>query len=175
MRAKLSATVLGVYVLLFLVVALVVAPRSVTPDDWLTIVLLLLTGYFLARYVSTSYTIDDRYLHAWRFLGGRRIPLEEVRKIEWASMRELAPTSGFLGLGAWGWRGRMFSPTLGPFDSIYTEPSRGLLVTAEPVPLYLSPRDREAFARELSRRVRSYTGALAVDVGAPVGGAADAR
>ena len=57
-------------------------------------------------------------------------------------------------------------------DAIYTD-SRGLLVTGGSVPLFLSPHDPTAFARELSRRVRSYTGPLEVDVGA--GGAPEAE
>lgn len=61
----------------------------------------------------------------------------------------------------------MWSPTIGQFDAIYTDPAKGLLVTAGEVPLYLSPRDPDEFARELSRRVRSYTGPLQVDVGYP--------
>ncbi len=119
----------------------------------------------LGRYLSTSYRVDDTSLSAWRVLGGRRVRLDEVRKIEYASLRDLAPTGGLL--GSWGWRGRMWSPVVGRFDSIYTDASRGLLVSAGDVPLYISPRDPEAFARELSRRVRSYSGRLAVDVGDP--------
>ncbi len=61
----------------------------------------------------------------------------------------------------------MWSPAIGEFDSIYTDPAAASSSPREPYPLYLSPTDREAFARELSRRVRSYTGPLAVDVGAP--------
>ncbi len=119
----------------------------------------------LGRYLSTSYRVDDTSLSAWRLLGGRRVRLDEVRKIEYASLRDLAPTGGLL--GSWGWRGRMWSPVVGRFDSIYTDASRGLLVSAGDVPLYISPRDPDAFARELSRRVRSYSGRLAVDVGDP--------
>jgi hypothetical protein len=121
----------------------------------------------LARYLSTTYRIDDLELSAWRILGGRRMRLEEVRRIEYASLRDLSPTGSFL--GAWGWRGRMWSPLIGPFDSVHTEAALGLLVTGGTVPVFISPRDPEGFARELSRRVRSYTGRLAVDVGDPEG------
>ena len=62
----------------------------------------------------------------------------------------------------------MWSPVIGRFDSIHTDAVRGVLVTAGEYPLYVSPRDPAAFARELSRRVRSYSGRLAVDVGDPL-------
>ena len=61
----------------------------------------------------------------------------------------------------------MWSPRVGPFDAIYSDPAHGLLVTAGEIPVYISPVDIDGFARELSRRVRSYTGPLAVDVGGP--------
>jgi hypothetical protein len=122
--------------------------------------------FFLVRYLSTSYSIDDVYLRAWRIAGGRRIHLADVRKIEVIRLRDLSPTGFF---GSWGWRGRMWSPLIGHFDAIYSDPT-GLLLTADGVPLFISPRHAGEFARELSRRVRSYTGPLAVDAGAPVPG-----
>ena len=95
--------------------------------------------------------------------------LEEVRRIEYSSLRDLAPTGGWFGVGSWGWRGRMWSPEVGEFDSVYTDAARGLLVTAGTHPLYLSPSDLEEFAKELSRRVRSSPARCAKDVGSPGG------
>lgn len=129
---------------------------------WAISIFLLLS---LARYLSTHYRVDDVYLKAWRILGGARVRLDEVRKIEYSSLRDLSPTAGLM--GSWGWRGRMWSPLIGRFNAIYTEAALGLLVTASDVPLYISPADPAAFARELSRRVRSYSGRLTVDVGEP--------
>jgi Bacterial PH domain len=155
------------YAVLLVLIVYVLAPDRSEVSAWGAWLLIALVGLFLARYVSTTYTIDDEHLRAWRILGGRRIRLEEVRRIDYARLRDLAPTGGGLfGLGAWGWRGRMWSPTVGDFDSIYTDAGQGLFVTAGDVPLYLSPSHPEAFARELSRRVRSYTGPLEHDVGA---------
>lgn len=142
-------------------------PHTSTSYLWVPYLLLALTAVLLARYLSTYYVLDDTYLRARRLFGGRTIRLEEVRRIEYASLRDLVPISGGFGLGAWGWRGRMYSPSIGDFDSVFTDAARGLLVTAGAYPLYLSPRDPVAFARELSRRVRSYTGPLARDVGDP--------
>jgi hypothetical protein len=126
----------------------------------------------LVRYLSTTYSIDGVYLHAWRLLGGVRVRLDRVRRIEYVSLRDLSPTGGIF--GSWGWRGRMWSPLIGRFDAIYTDGARGILVTAGEFPLYFSPHNPDAFARELSRRVRSYTGRLAVDVGDPLGSPAAA-
>lgn len=134
---------------------------------WAPWFLAALIVVMLARYLSTTYRIDDVELRARRLMGGRRIRLADVRQIEYTSLRDLSPGGTFV--GGWGWRGRMWSPRIGRFDTVHTDAAFGLLVTAEDVPLYLSPRDPEAFARELSRRVRSYTGRLAVDVGDPLG------
>lgn len=147
--------------------ALVFPRSSALLYVWATWVLAALIVLFLARYLSTTYSIDDAYLRAWRILGGRRVPLSEVRKIEYSSMRELSPLGGIF--GSWGWRGRMFSPRIGRFDAIYTDAARGILVTVGDVPMYISPAHPEEFARELSRRVRSYRGRLSVDVGDPLG------
>lgn len=164
---RLSAGVIGAYVVLLLLIILIIGTRIVSADDWVTIFLTALTLLFLARYLSTRYVLDDVQLRAWRILGGRRVPLEDVRAIEYASLRDLIPTGGGLGLGSWGWRGRMYSPTIGEFDSIYTDAASGVMVTAGAYPLYISPKRPEEFARELSRRVRSYTGTLLKDVGYP--------
>jgi hypothetical protein len=119
-------------------------------------ILLLL---FLLRYASTRYRIDSTTLYAQRILGGRRVPLEEIRKIQYANLRELGP----VGISSsWGWRGRAWSPIVGKMDSVATV-SRGLLVSAGEVPVFISPVDAVAFRRELSRRVRSVSGAAAPD------------
>ena len=153
--------------LVLLVLVLLVLPNSASVSyRWVPYALAVFLLATMARYLSTSYRIDDLNLRAWRIFGGRRVRLEEVRRIEFASLSDLSPTGFF---GAWGWRGRMWSPRIGPFDSIHTEASHGLLITAGAVPVFISPRDPEGFARELSRRVRSYTGRLAVDVGDPRG------
>ena len=156
---------MGVYVFLILVLFLVL-PSAGLRAGWAFDVIILFFIFFLIRYLSTFYTIDDTHLRAWRLFGNRRVRLEEVHQIEYSSMRDLGPT-GFI--GSWGWRGRMWSPVIGHFDAIYTDPARGILVTPDGVPIYISPVDMEEFARELSRRVRSYTGRLAVDVGDPRG------
>ena len=126
-------------------------------------VLAALFVIFLVRYTSTRYRLDADRLHAWRAFGSRTVPYESVRRIVYANLRELGPVSY---IGSWGWRGRMWSPFVGKFDSIYTV-SSGLMIFAGAVPLFISPKDPPAFARELSRRVRSYTGPLEEDVGAP--------
>jgi hypothetical protein len=158
--------VVGAYGFILILVLLILPNTSVSSLRWLPYALVAFLLVALARYLSTSYRIDDRELRAWRILGGRRVRLEEVRAIEFASLRDLSP-GGFF--GAWGWRGRMWSPIIGRFDSIHTDAALGLLVTAGDAPLFISPRDPAGFARELSRRVRSYTGRLSVDVGDPLG------
>jgi hypothetical protein len=165
-HGKISYAVVGVYVFLLLVVLLILPGNSHSSFWWLPYALAALLFALLARYLSTSYRIDDRELRARRILGGRRVRLEDVRAIEFSSLRDLSPVGFF---GTWGWRGRMWSPRIGVFDSVQTDPALGLLVTAGDVPLFISPQDPEGFARELSRRVRSYTGRLAVDVGDPLG------
>lgn len=172
-HGRLSYTVIGVYVVLILIVV-VILPRSTTllfpQAPWILGGLLAL---FLARYLSTSYSLDSTYLRAWRILGGRRVRLAEVRKIEYSSLRDLGPAGGIV--GSWGWRGRMWTPGLGRIDAIYTDAAHGILVTVGEVPLFVTPVDAAEFARELSRRVRSYTGRVSEDVGDPLGPAADAE
>lgn len=170
-RGKVSVGVVAVYAVLLLIVVLVFRSPNVTTEGWVPYFLLALGIFFFVRYLWTRYWIDDTHLVAWRLLGGARLRLADIRKIEFAALRDLSPTGFF---GAWGWRGRMWSPLVGKFDSIHTEPI-GILVTGEPVPMFISPRDPPAFARELSRRVRSYSGRLSVDAGDPAGspGASD--
>jgi hypothetical protein len=155
--------VVGTYVFLIILLFLIL-PTAGLRSGWAFEVILLLFIFFLIRYLSTFYSINDTHLRAWRIFGSRRIPLAQVREIEYSSIRDLGPT-GFI--GSWGWRGRMWSPSIGKFDAVYTDPARGILVSEGDVPLYISPVNMPEFARELSRRVRSYTGRLAVDVGDP--------
>jgi len=143
------------------VVFLVLKAPSTEPwvPDFLGLVVLL----FLVRYLTTFYTIDATYVRAWRILGGQRVRLKQVSKIEHGSLRDLSATGFF---GSWGWRGRMWSPRIGQFDSIQTD-SAGLLISGGKVPLFISPNDPDAFAEELSRRVRSVSGSLRVGPDVP--------
>ena len=162
-RATISLGVVGFY--LVLIALLLVAGQNPSFETLPTIIYLFaaVLVVFLARYLSTRYWMDAERLGAWRIFGSRTVRLEEVRRIERANLRDLGPVGM---IGSWGWRGRMWSPTIGSFDAIQTV-SDGILVTVGRVPLFISPRDPTEFARELSRRVRSYTGPLEVDVGAP--------
>lgn len=166
-HGRLSYGVLAMYGFLLLIVALFLPRSDLIAYWWTPWVFEALVLTMLVRYASTTYRIDDVQLRAIRILGGRRIPLSDVRRIEYASLHELAPSGTFF--GGWGWRGRMWSPQIGPFDAVHTDASHGLLVTGGPVPLYLSPRDPTGFARELSRRVRSHIGRISYDVGDPLG------
>jgi len=161
-RGRLSITAIGMYVVLLLLMIVLLQRTDITL--WAVGVILFLVVFFLARYLSTTYSMNDTHFRSWRVGGSRRIRLESIHRIEYGSMRELAATGFF---GPWGWRGRMWSPSVGAFDAVYTDPVRGLLLSGEGVPIYISPNDLDGFARELSRRVRSYTGPLEVDVGAP--------
>jgi hypothetical protein len=163
--ASYSYAVLGTYIILLLLAFLAVPGSLISGGWWVPYLVYGLILFFIVRYLSTHYSMDPDRLHASRILGSRHVNLHEVRKIEFVNLSELSP-GGFF--GSWGWRGRMWTPSLGPIDAIYTSP-KGILITADSVPLFISPRDPPAFARELSRRVRSYRAPLAVDVGAPTG------
>ena len=165
---KISWAVVGTYIFVLIVILVLLRGDVGSSYWWVPWLLGLVVAVMMARYLSTSYRINDTDLRAWRLFGSRRVQLDEVRRIEYTSLRDLAPIS-MLG-GAWGWRGRMWSPRIGAFDAIHTDAALGLLVTAGGVPLYISPKNPQTFARELSRRVRSYTGRLSVDVGDPLGG-----
>ena len=164
MHGKISIATVGVYVFVVLVLYYLGARSSAVTEPALIYAVVVVTLVLFLRYLSTTYRIDNAELGALRLFGSRRVPLGEVRRIEILSFRDLSPIGFF---GGWGWRGRMWSPRVGAFDAIHTD-SPGILVTAGEVPLFLSPRDPVAFARELSRRVRSYTGRLERDDGAPV-------
>ncbi len=153
-----SLGVIGAYIVLGLIM-LYIATRSNVLAPLFGYGVLAIVVFFLIRYLSTRYVIDDEFLRARRILGGRAVPLESVRKIEYVNLNDLSPSAYF---GGWGYRGRMWSPVIGPFDSIHTG-SRGLLVTGSGVPLFITPQDVDSFGRELSRRARSEGVALEVD------------
>jgi Bacterial PH domain len=155
----------GVYLFLLLLVVLLLGRSSTTIAWWAPWVISIFLALSLARYLSTNYRIDELYLRARRILGGAKVRLDQIRRIEYVSLRDLSPTAGII--GSWGWRGRMWSPIIGRFDALHTDAAHGLLVTAGDVPMYISPKDSVEFARELSRRVRSYSGKLPIDVGDP--------
>jgi len=167
-HGKISYGIVGAYVFLLIVILLLYAGAVGQAYWWVPPLLVAIVAVMLARYLSTSYRIDEHELRAWRLFGGRRIRLEEVRRIEYSALRDLAPGGTFF--GGWGWRGRMWSPMIGKFDALHTDPAFGILVSAGNVPIYISPQNPQNFARELSRRVRSYTGRLTVDVGDPLTG-----
>ncbi len=150
--------VLVVYALLLLVLLYFgrTSSSSIVPDS--TLVLAAIIAIFWARYVSTRYVLDSDALHARRLFGSRSVRLDTVHRIAPANLRDLAPTGLWRG---WGWHGRLWSPSIGTFESVSTI-SSGVLVYGEGVPLFVSPRDPEAFIRELSRRVRSYRGDVEV-------------
>ncbi|MGB6499960.1 MAG: PH domain-containing protein [Thermoplasmata archaeon] len=169
-RGEFSYAVIGTYVALALIVMLILLPRESAGYTWVPYLLTGILAFLLARYLSVRYTLDDTNLRASRLLGGRRIPLEEIRGIEFSALRDLTPTSSMAALGPVGWHGRMWSPQIGTFDSVFTDAAHGLLLTTAENPIFISPRDPVGFARELSRRVRSYTGPLEHDVGHPGSG-----
>jgi PH (Pleckstrin Homology) domain-containing protein len=151
MPAQFSAGVIGLYVVLMGLLAYLGSYRLVNP--FVAEVLVAALIIYLGRYLSTRYRLDQYNFKAVRLFGSRRIPLEEIRHASPANLRDLAPVSF---IGSWGWRGRMWSPRLGSFDTVHTV-SEGVLVSGgEGVPVFISPKDPEAFIAELSRRVRSY-------------------
>lgn len=151
MPAKLSAGVMGLY--LVLIGALVYLASYRLVNLLVAEVLVAALIVYLGRYLSTRYRLDPYTFTARRLFGSRRIPLEEIRHASHSSLRDLAPVSF---IGSWGWRGRMWSPRVGSFDTVHTS-SEGLLVSGGTgVPVFISPKDPEGFLAELSRRVRSY-------------------
>lgn len=166
-RAGYSIAVIVTYFILLILAIITIPGTLITNGAWIPYVVDFLILFFLVRYLSTYYSMDSDYLRASRILGSRRVDLHEVRRIQFVYLSDLSP-GGFF--GSWGWRGRMWTPSLGKIDAIYTSP-KGLLVTGGTVPLFISPHDPAAFARELSRRVRSYRGMLSIDDGAPPGSA----
>jgi Bacterial PH domain len=159
-RASISVGVLGMYVFLILILVVVYVTRGGYPGaQYLFPFLVLLLLIYLARYVSTRYAVDDRTLVAWRLFGSRRMRLDRIRRIQSANLRRLGAT-GFV--GTWGWRGRVWSPVVGFYQTVHTD-SEGLLITGDGDPLFISPKDVPEFARELSRRVRSVSGGFEPD------------
>ncbi len=170
-HGKIAWGVVGLYGFLLIVILLLFRGAAGAAYWWVPWFLGIAVIVMLARYLSTNYRIDDSQLQARRLFGGREVPLEDVRRIEYTALRDLAPGGTFF--GGWGWRGRMWSPIIGRFDAIHTDAAFGILVTAGDEPVYISPQDPQGFARGLSRRVRSYSGRLAVDVGDPLSGPAN--
>ena len=158
-----SWIVIGLYVFLMVILLYESLVSNYSTVPYIAEILAAILAVYLARYLSTNYTLTPNRLKALRLFGSRSLKLKEVRKIEIGNLRDLGPVSLFPG---WGWRGRMWSPLIGKFDSVYTT-SAGLLVSAGNVPLFISPKDPLSFARELSRRVRSAGGELLTDDSRP--------
>jgi hypothetical protein len=156
--APISVAVVVLYIVLTLLIVYATLNSSFTSNPLVPEFLIAVIFLFLARYASTYYVLDDRALHARRIFGSRSVPLEEVRRVEFANLRDLGPVSFF---GGWGWRGRMWSPLIQTFDAIHTV-SPGILVTAGEHPLFISPKQVDEFAQELSRRVRSYSPSVGI-------------
>lgn len=151
MSARLSIGIIVFYFLLIAVITYLGTYRVMNP--YVAVVLNVALIVYLGRYLSTRYRLTPRMFEANRLFGSRRIPIEEIRHVAPANLRDLAPASFW---GSWGWRGRMWSPRIGPFDTVHTS-SDGLLVSGGAgVPVFISPTDPEGFVSELSRRVRSY-------------------
>jgi hypothetical protein len=151
MPARLSVGIIVFYFILLALITYLGAYHVMNPV--LAEVLDTALIIYLARYVSTRYRLTSHTFEANRLFGSRRIPIEEIRHVAPANLRDLGPVSF---IGSWGWRGRMWSPHFGPFDTVHTS-SEGLLVTGgSGVPVFISPTDPDAFVTELSRRVRSY-------------------
>lgn len=143
---------IGFYLVLILIMVIVwLRATGYDLSIYLVVGLILILIVYLVRYLSTRYRIDDRSLGALRLFGSRHIPLEEITRIQRANLRALGPVGM---LGTWGWRGRVWSPFIGGFDTIHTG-SEGLLIRATGVPVFITPKDPEEFQRELSRRARS--------------------
>ncbi len=160
MASRLSAGVLGLY--LILMGALVYLGARGLVNLLVSEVLVAALILYLGRYLTTRYRLDAETFGALRLFGSRRMRLEEIRHASHANLRDLAPVSF---IGSWGWRGRMWSPRIGPFDTVHTT-SEGLLVSGgDRVPVFISPKDPEAFLTELSRRVRSYHPDVDIETG----------
>jgi hypothetical protein len=146
-----SAATVGFYLVLVGILIYLNGVSSFSVPSFPALLAVILLVY-LARYASTRYVMDSDTLIAGRLFGSRRVHLEQIRRVELANLRDLGPVGL---LGTWGWRGRVWSPTIGTFDCIHTV-SPGVLVSVGAVPMFLSPRDPMGFARELSRRARSW-------------------
>ncbi len=151
-HGRLSLVIVIVYVVLVLLVLAVVPSSGLAHYTWAPYLVVGILAFLLLRYLSTSYLLDSDSLRARRLLGARQIPLESIYRIDRATLRDLSPV-GFT--GSWGYRGRMWSPFLGPFDAVYTD-VHGLLIYGAGVPIFISPVATDDFVRELSRRSRSH-------------------
>jgi Bacterial PH domain len=151
MPARLSIGIVAFYLILIAAITYLGTYRLTNPLVSEVLVAALIV--YLGRYLSTRYLLGSSYFTAARLFGSRRIPLEEIRHVAPANLRDLAAASFF---GSWGWRGRMWSARIGPFDTVHTT-SEGLLISGgSGVPVFISPKDSDGFVTELSRRVRSY-------------------
>lgn len=161
---SLSRGVIGFYLfLILLLLYLILRTPGFGGSSYLVPVVELLLLIYLARYLSTHYRLDAETLRARRLFGSRRLRLAEITRIQRANLRTLGAV-GFL--GTWGWHGRVWSPLVGQFDTVYTG-SDGLLISGDGRPVFISPRDPDGFQRELDRRVRTENGGAEVDL-APV-------
>ena len=143
--------VVGLYIALILLILLLIqGPGYDSP--YLSLLLAAVLAVYLIRYLTTHYVMDAETLSARRLFGSRTVRLETIRSVELANLRELGTMGMF---GTWGWRSRVYSTFVGSFDSIHTV-SPGVLISSGNVPMFLSPHDPVAFARELSRRARSW-------------------
>ncbi len=136
----------GTYLFVALVIVIFWLERDLTDLEVVAFVGILLI--YLARMLSVRYEIRGGELRALRLFGSRRVRLSSIHKARPASLRDLAAVSWTYG---WGWRSRMWSPVVGPFDNLSTF-HIGLLVYGDGVPLLISPLDRDTFLRELDRR-----------------------
>ena len=152
MPARISTAVIVVYlVLIGLLLAVYFHGTTYVASAVVLPGLALLLLVYLVRYVSTRYRITERELAALRLFGSLRIPLARISTIRPADLRLLAPVGLF---GTWGWRGRVWCPSVGTIDTVSTH-SAGLLISGGPVPLFVSPEDPAGFQKELSRRIRT--------------------
>lgn len=152
MHSGVPVAVIVFYAILIVIIAYAGLRGTFSSYPDISYILVAILLLFLIRLLSTRYVLDSEWLRAWRIFGSRSVRLSEVRAIQMTSLRDLGPIGFF---GTWGWRGRTWSPVVGAFDGIYTTTS-GLLIKAGAYPLFVSPKDPETFARELSRRARSY-------------------
>ncbi|MCI4369372.1 MAG: hypothetical protein L3K09_07420, partial [Thermoplasmata archaeon] len=84
--AAVPVLVIGFYAVLILVLAYATTRPAASSFPYITELLAVILLLFLARMLSTRYTLDADQLHAWRLFGSRRVRLEEVRKIEFANL-----------------------------------------------------------------------------------------
>ena len=141
-----SWAVVGTYVFMILIFLLLTNWGFI--PEYAGIILIVILLVYLVRIVTTVCVIDEDTLRASRIFGSRRVDLDTVRKVDVLSLRDLAPVGW---VGTWGWRSRMWSPVVGPFDNLSTI-HLGLMIYGDGVPFFISPRDRDEFLKELDER-----------------------